>query len=213
MAYAGICSPQDLAPHSDDYFHTISYDEIDTYTSSGTGSTCPTTISTGNHPPVISALTNFTIPSQTPFALTASATDQDGDTLTYCWEEFDLGPSQDPTANPRDNGSSPIFRTFDPSPSPTRIFPSLTYILNNQNVPPAILGADLISGEFLPTTSRTMTFRCTVRDNRLNGGGSNYGSMTVTSVSTAGPFAITGTLNSAGTIAGGSTQTVTWNVA
>ncbi len=62
MAYAGICSPQDLAPHSDDYFHTISYDEIDTYTSSGSGSTCPTTISTGNHPPVIAALTNFTIP-------------------------------------------------------------------------------------------------------------------------------------------------------
>ncbi len=58
-----------------------------------------------------------------------------------------------------------------------------------------------------------MTFRVTVRDNRLNGGGSNYGSMTVTSVATAGPFAITGTLNAAGTIAGGSTQTVTWNVA
>jgi Metallo-peptidase family M12B Reprolysin-like len=213
MAYAGICSPQNLAPHSDDYFHTISYDEIDAYTGSGSGSTCPTTIGTGNHPPVISALSNFTIPSQTPFALTASATDQDSDTLTYCWEEFDLGPAQDPTAAPRDNGSSPIFRSFDPSPSPTRLFPSLTYILSNQNIPPATLPSGFISAEFLPTTSRTLTFRVTVRDNRLNGGGSNYASMTVTSVATAGPFAITGTLNAAGTFAGGSTQTVTWNVA
>ncbi len=58
-----------------------------------------------------------------------------------------------------------------------------------------------------------MTFRVTVRDNHLNGGGSNYASMTVTSVAAAGPFAVTGALNAGGSIAGGSTQTVTWNVA
>ena len=118
---------------------------------------------------------------------------------------------QDPTAVPRDNGSSPIFRTFDPSPAPTRIFPSLTYILNNQNVPPAVVSS-FAAGEFLPTTTRTMTFRVTVRDNHLNGGGSNYASMTVGSVSTAGPFRISN-FNATATIAGGSTQTVTWDVA
>ena len=57
-----------------------------------------------------------------------------------------------------------------------------------------------------------MTYRVTVRDNRAGGGGSNYASTTVTSVSTAGPFVITAP-NTAMTIAGGSTQTVTWNVA
>jgi hypothetical protein len=211
MAYAGICSPQDLAAHSDDYFHTISYDEIDTYTSSGSGAACPVTTSTGNTAPTLAALSSFTIPAQTPFALTASATDPDGGTLTYCWEEFDKGPAQDPTANPRDNGSSPIFRSFPPTTDATRIFPSLTYILNNANVPPATVNG-FASGEFLPTTSRTMTYRVTVRDNHSGGGGVDYKSTTVTSVAAAGPFLVTAP-NTAVTIAGGSAQTVTWNVA
>ena len=211
MAYAGICEAQDLALHSDDYFHTVSYDQIDSFTSIGNGANCPESQSTGNNPPSIAALTPYTIPSQTPFALTASATDPNGDTLTYCWEEFDLGAAQDPTADPRDNGASPIFRSFPPTTSATRLFPSLTYILNNANVPPPTVG-DFASGEFLPTTTRAMTFRVTVRDNRAGGGGSNYATTTVSSVSTAGPFALTAP-NAAATLAGGSNQTVTWNAA
>ena len=211
MAYAGICDAQDLAANSNDYFHTISYDEIDLYTANDSGDACDQPTSTGNSPPIIGALSPFTIPAQTPFALTASATDPNGDTLTYCWEEFDLGPAQDPTASPRDNGSSPIFRSFPPTTNSTRTFPSLTYILNNGNVPPATVGG-FATGEFLPTTSRTMTYRVTVRDNRAGGGGSNYASTTVSSVSTAGPFIITAP-NSPATIPGGSQQTVTWNVA
>src|SRR5205814_5018242 len=52
MAYAGICGNTDLAPHSDDYFHTGNYTEIDNYTTTGTGASCPTTSATGNNPPV-----------------------------------------------------------------------------------------------------------------------------------------------------------------
>ena len=211
MAYAGICSPQDLAPHSDDYFHTVSYAEIDAYTSGTSPGNVGAPTATGNTPPTIAAPASFTIPSQTPFALTAVATDPDtGDLLTYCWEEFDLGPAQDPTVMPRDNGTSPLFRSYDPTPNPTRLFPSLNYILANANVPPATIGV-FATGEFLPTTSRAMTFRVTVRDNRAGGGGSNYASTTVTSVSSAGPFVMT-TFNSASTIAAGSTQTIGWAV-
>ncbi len=213
MAYAGICPPQDLADHSDDYFHAISYQEIDTRAAAG--GNCFVGTPTGNSPPVIAAMTNRIIPSQTPFTLTASATDVDGDTLTYCWEEFDLGATQDPTAAPRDNGASPLFRSFDPSPSPSRIFPSLTYILNNANVPPPTIATTPIviaSGEFLPTTNRTMNFRVTVRDNHLAGGGSDYGVVTVQSIAAAGPFAIT-SHNTASILAAGDSVNVTWNVA
>ena len=211
MAYAGICAPQNLAAHSGDYFHTASYDEIDSHTANGGGSSCDQATATSNTAPIIGALSAHTIPSQTPFTLTASASDPDGDTLTYCWEEFDKGAAQDPTVEPRDNGSSPIFRSFPPTTNPTRTFPSLTYILSNANVPPPTSGG-FATGEFLPTTSRTMTYRITVRDNRAGGGGSNYASTTVTSVNTAGPFVITAP-NSATTFAGGSLQTVNWDVA
>ncbi|HEY4283533.1 MAG TPA: zinc-dependent metalloprotease family protein [Chthoniobacterales bacterium] len=211
MAYAGICSGQNLASHSDDYFSTVSYDEIVNCTSSPIGNGCAQQSSTGNTPPNINALSAFTIPAQTPFALSASATDPDGDTLTYCWEELDRGAFQDPTANPRDNGSSPLFRSFPPTTNPIRTFPSLTYILNNQNMPPALIGG-YACGEFLPTTSRAMSFRVTVRDNHPGGGGTAYNSTTVTAVSSAGPFAITAP-NTSVTIEGGSQQTITWNVA
>jgi hypothetical protein len=211
MAYAGICLSQDLAPNSDDYFHTISYDEIDAYTSGASPGNVGVVAATGNTPPTIAVLSIYTIPSQTPFALTASATDPDGDALTYSWEQFDRGAAQDPTSAPRDNGSSPLFRSFDPTLSPTRMFPSLSYILNNANVPPPTVSG-LATGEFLPTTNRTMTFRVTVRDNRAGGGGSNYASTTVTSTTAAGPFVLS-SFNAASTIAAGSTQLVTWSVA
>jgi len=212
MAYAGICAPQDLQAHSDDYFHTISYDQIDAYTSSGTGSAAFSVTATGNTAPVISALpSSYNIPRQTPFALTAQATDANGDSLTYCWEEFDRGGVQDPLLQV-DNGASPIFRSYAPLASPTRTFPSLTYILNNANSPPVTYGSGYVTGEFLPSTTRTMTFRVSVRDNRAGGGGQNYASTQVISNSTSGPFLISN-FNSSSTIAAGTPQTLTWSVA
>ena len=53
MAYAGICSPQDLQSHSDAYFHSVNFDEIVFYTNSGSGNGCPTITSTGNSAPII----------------------------------------------------------------------------------------------------------------------------------------------------------------
>ena len=68
---------------------------------------------------------------RTPFALTASGSDPDGNPLTYCWEEADLGPNPKVADEP-DDGANPIIRSYAPVASPTRIIPRLQELLNNQ---------------------------------------------------------------------------------
>src|SRR5204862_6268243 len=103
--------------------------------------------------------------------------------------------------------------------SGTRFFPSLTYILNNGNVPPSTYdcgrgGANpCLLGELLPSIARTMVFKVVVRDNRAGTGGVNSNtSSTITVNAASGPFAVTAP-NTAVSWAGNSTQTITWSVA
>lgn len=211
QAYAGICPPQDLQRNSDPYFHTISYDQILTHIM-GSADSCAAKTNTGNAAPTIEAGPNFNIPARTPFTLTAVASDPNGDALSYAWEEFDLGPANNGQV---DNGSSPIFRSFNPTTSPSRTFPSEKYILNNANTPPLTYpcgNRNCIIGELLPTTTRALKFRVTARDNRAGGGGVEYDNMQVNVTNTGAPFAVT-VPNGGETWDANTTRTVTWNVA
>ncbi|HWT16324.1 MAG TPA: zinc-dependent metalloprotease family protein [Patescibacteria group bacterium] len=220
MAYAGICS-DNLQPNSDAYFHARSFTQIVTRLAldeTGTPPTCGSNIATGNSAPNISALAAMTIPEQTPFQLTAIGTDGDGDTITYNWEETDTGTPSAAPSSTGDNGTAPLFRSFNASTSPTRVFPSLPYILDNGNAPPLTMpmppaAGSFYSGEILPNPAsgtRVMNFRVTARDNRAAGGGVAFAASQVTATSAAGPFSVS---NIAGPLTGGATHAVTWNVA
>jgi hypothetical protein len=213
-----------------------------------------TVSATGNTAPVVTAPASYTIPIRTPFALTGSATDADGDPITYMWEQNDRGATG--TANgtglvtqPKLNG--PLFRQFGTravvtstdtllysSPgeniadgNPTRVFPDMAQILaNNTNaetgvcplaVPasPTAAETDCFS-EFLPTVAYvgttgvnasplSLNFRLTVRDGK---GGVASANTQLLLAPAAGPFLVTSP-NTAVTLDGFSTQTVTWAVA
>ncbi len=203
MAYAGICGGEDIQLFSDATFHAASIDQINTFIVSGSGSTCGTPVTTSNGLPVtINAGVDAIIPAQTPFVLTGSATaDPDGDSLSYQWDEIDVGVTGTTVSTvDTDTGDNPLFRSFVPKSTPTRFFPRLS----------SLLAATTDIGETLPTTSRTLNFRMTVRDGNSGVGDDD---VAVTVDATQGPFDIDGgTLNSNSTLAGGTTQTLVWNV-
>jgi hypothetical protein len=199
MAYAGICGTNDLAAHSIAYFHAISYDEITNFTHFGTGNSCANTNTTGNNPPSVTGSITYTVPKSTPFSLTGSGTDPDGDALTYSWEETDPGS----TGASWNSGNKPYFMSYTPTPSPTRMFPKLSVVLSGT--------LTNVKGEYCPATAQTLNFRLTARDNKMGGGGVCYANSQVV-ISNAGPFNITYPNATGITWAAGSSQTITWNV-
>ena len=198
MAYAGICDSQNIQPHSDDYFHVKSLEEMVGFIA---GNSCDVETSTGNTPPTVTASANMTIPKSTPFTLTATGSDANGDSITYCWEEYDLGTSSPPDTD-ASGSARPIFRSFNPASSPSRTFPKMSDVLNNTST----------YGEALPSMNRTMVFQVTARDNRAGGSGISTATTQVTVSAAAGPFLVTQP-NTNVTWDGGTAQAVTWDVA
>jgi len=116
MAYAGICGNNNVQGGSDDYFHVSSLIQITNWLNDNGGS-CPEIIETGNTVPNIDAGEGgFFIPIETPFQLTAEANDPDSEGLSYCWEQYTLGPRSE-YGSPE--GNAPRFRSIKPTNIPT----------------------------------------------------------------------------------------------
>jgi chitodextrinase len=202
MGYAGITS-LDVQPHSDAYFHAISIQQV---TNNIKAKTCSVNTATGNAIPTAGAGLDYTIPKSTPFMLTATGTDANGDALTFNWEQMN---SQTTAAAPSATKTTGVnFRSYNSTASPTRYFPRMASVLTGATT---TAGSEL-TVEALSSVARTLNFRVTVRDNRAGGPANNSDDMVVTVNATAGPFNVTAP-NTAVSYVGGSTQTVTWNVA
>lgn len=218
MGYAGITS-QDVAPHSIDIFHETSIAQIQANLA---GKTCPvsTNITANNVAPTIGPVSNYTIPISTPFTLTASASDANGDALTYCWEQNDNSTTSGASsvASPTKT-TGPNWLSFSPTPTPSRTFPKLSTILAGGLITGPLPGGDAGANiEALSSVSRALNFRLTVRDNHpfsssapVAVGQTAFTDVVVTVTNTSGPFQVTAP-NTNVTWAAGSSATVTWAV-
>lgn len=207
MGYAGI-TPYDVQKNSNPFFHARSIEQI---TDNIKTKTCSVNTPTGNNIPTANAGADYTIPQSTPFVLTGSGTDADGDSLTYIWEQMDYGTSSQTGSNSAATATKtagPTFRSWVPAASPVRYFPQMATILKGEMV---TMG-DEINVEALSSVTRDLNFRFTVRDNRLGGAGNNSDDAKITVNALAGPFLVT-SQNTSVSYVGGSSQTVTWDVA
>lgn len=194
MSYAGICASDNLQAHSDAMFHSGSINQITTYTQSSIGATCAESSSLNNANPVANAGQDYTIPARTPFTLTGSASDSNNDTLSYSWEQINLGSASKVDI---DTGDNALVRTQLPTSSPSRTIPRLTDLLSGSHT----------YGETLTSRTRALNFRLQVRDGK---GGIGADDMIVNVQDTGSNFEVTAPKNV--TLTAGSALNVTWNV-
>ena len=204
QAYAGICGPMaNIQISSDPYYHAASIRQISAYMEMGGGAGCADITSMANSAPtVVADGTTYSIPTNTPFVLNAVGMDEDGDALTYCWEQFDLGNIVAGMPTGFETGS-PLFRSLPPTTDTERYFPSLASVVAGSNQP----------WEVLPMVARDMKFVVTVRDN----GAAGYGctvqdEIDIEVINTGTQYAVT-TPNGGESWISGGMETVTWEVA
>ncbi len=186
MAYAGICGGgNDFQNHSDDYFHFASLDQIGQFITTGGGHTCAQLQSAPDTTVVQlpGFAASYYIPLFTPFELESPrALNADSGRLSYCWEQADAGGRDFGKSLADTHLDGPLFRSFLPDTSRTRVFPSLVRLLGGLSTP----------GEKLPDTGRDLHFRLSCREVHAGWGNFDLSTdyMTLHAVQGAGPFRV-----------------------
>jgi len=216
MAYAGICSPDNLQSHSDAYFHSANLEQMLAYINSK--GTCAVNTPTGNNLVAYSPFAaNYSIPYLTPFELTGPAlTDSVADSVTlYSWEEWDLGVNDGSLNQGTDFVATttvgPLFRSYSPVIAATRVFPKISMVLSGilSNA-----GINYAEGEKVPDVARNLTFKCTFRNILHNNGCVTIpdDQVVLSAINTGAGFKVTSQGTTGITYKGGSTQTISWDV-
>ena len=180
MSSAGYCSPniQDIG---DAYFHIHNLTEIHHFLLNGPGAGCGDdgAISYNQDPVSITPDHDIYLPPATPIRLyPLTATDPDGPSLTYCWEQYNLGPAGHPSSP---SGTAPIIRSQNPTVDGTRFIPNFKDLVRGKSR----------LGESLPDYSRSMRFRLTLRDNHMPNGGVSFEQLNLSVLGSSLPFAVT----------------------
>ena len=185
MGYAGITGPNtDVQPHSDAYFHINSIIQVQTNL---IAKTCDVEVAVANNPAVITPLPDVTIPKSTAFVLTATATDPDGNPLTYTWEEVDDALTTISKTNLGNTTSGASFRSLTGTNNPTRYFPKLATVLAGSV-------KNINEWEAASTVARSSNYRVTVRDTPADPKQrQTQQALQKVTVSANGPFKITST--------------------
>lgn len=201
MGYAGYTNCNTYTNYGENYFHAGSIAQIESYVN-GPGN-CVQPITTANNSPVVTVpATSYTIPVSTPFTLSATGSDIDGNTLLYTWEQMDAGflTASPPAAT---NTAGPNFRSYAPALNGnTRTFPRMNDIVAGISPP----------YEVLPSVTRTTHFRITARDQSSLGGSTAKADVVVNFSAGSGPFRVT-SQPAAVSWSSYTSQTITWNVA
>ncbi len=203
MSYAGACgSDNNVQGFPDPYYNISSLEDFINFSRTGGGS-CGMLRQTGNTEPDLKLdyENDFYIPLYTPFELTASATDAEGDALTYCWEQYGTTSVGCVLGTP--TADCPGFRSFSPTTDPTRTFPQKQSLITNTNN----------RTEVLPGYSRDYSFTCTVRDNNPEAGATIWDVVKFKSTDTAGPFKVVFPNNLTHSLEVGKYQEIQWDVA
>lgn len=211
MGYAGI-TDYDVQFASDPYF---TYRSILQMQNNLATKSCPVSVPITNSPPTVDAGIDFIIPSGTAYILKGTANDNEGDFLTYCWEQNNSANNSQTDANSRASltkVSGPVYRSFLPKTTPNRYLPELS----------KVLAGDLTSNwESVSNVARTLNFTLTVRDNNPNGAQTKTGEVVVTSKAPynartmrtgIGPFKITSQNSNSISWTQGTTQIINWEV-
>ncbi len=199
--YQISCPETQYSLRSDPYFHFASIKQMREFIETGSGSMCGQNVLTNNHKPIVIANDTVFIPPNTPFTLTAIGSDPDPyDTLTYCWEQFDLGPPN--SVNIPLTPNSPRFRSYPPIADPARTFPAFNHLLENSTA----------NSEFLPDQPTQLTFKVTLRDNAVYGAAIDTAT-TIVNVHGSDPFHVVFPNEVTDVWQGGTQQAIRWNAA
>jgi hypothetical protein len=179
MARTGYCFPS-IQESGDAYFHIHNIFEMHEFVTNGPGASCGrNSMPSFNLPPLALLPSDVVyIPPSTPLRLYPDQSfDPDGQPVTYCWEQYNLGPPGHPNMP---SGSAPIIRSRPPSKSNVRFIPELLSIVK---------GTQQI-GEMLPDYSRNLRFRLTMRDNNMMDGGVSYQQLDMSVLGNVPPFEV-----------------------